>query len=76
MQVSAFLSGLAELSHKKGVPLLFLEMVIVLLGGGRCGRQAMSSGMREGGRKRASKETNERLWAFPAGKSIAYEYAM
>lgn len=30
----------------------------------------------EGGRKGANKETNERLWAFPAGKSIAYEYAM
>lgn len=57
MQVSAFLSGLAELSHKKGVPLLFLVMVIVLLGGGRCGRQAMSSGMREGGREQARRQT-------------------
>lgn len=60
MQVSVFLSGLAELSHKQGVPLLFLEMVIVLLGGGRCGRQAMSSGMREGGREEESKQGDKR----------------
>lgn len=37
-----------------------------------CGKQVMSSGMREG----ASKETSGRLWIFPAGKSIAYEHAV
>ena len=71
IQVSSFLSRLAELSHKQGGPLLFLVMCSWLLGGGTCGRQVMSSGMREG----ASKETNGKLWSFPTRKSIAYQHA-
>lgn len=71
VQIS-FISGLTELSHKEGGPLPFSMMCSWLLGGGMCGKQVMSSGMREG----ASKETSGRLWIFPAGKSIAYEHAV